>query len=115
MQANIESGVISREVHGRLKSAAIHHQTGASHNAVPICLDDAFVHFYRQPKVVGTDDESLFHCSAKIPLLFKEGWTRPLRRWLVIFVTTPSARSKVATRHFLGRAATPPWKGGECG
>src|SRR5207249_3476649 len=29
-------------------------------------------------------------------------------------LTTPSARTKVASRHFLDRAATPPFQGGEC-
>src|SRR5207253_5096168 len=28
-------------------------------------------------------------------------------------LTTPSARTKVASRHFLGRASTPPFQGGE--
>src|SRR5438046_10159531 len=43
-----------------------------------------------------------------VPLKARTGWfgQLPINRWLER--TTPSARVKVASRNFLGRAATPP-------
>src|SRR5881396_272083 len=43
-----------------------------------------------------------------VPLKARTGWfgQQPINRWLER--TTPSARVKVASRNFLGRAATPP-------
>src|SRR3989441_10829239 len=43
-----------------------------------------------------------------VPLKAQTGWfgQLPINRWLER--TTPSARAKVASRNFLGRAATPP-------
>src|ERR1051326_2271782 len=39
---------------------------------------------------------------------------RPAKLCIRAELTTPSARKKVASRHLIGRAATPPLRGGEC-
>src|SRR2546422_11491142 len=58
--------------------------------------------------LLGKGGVAAHQTNVPVPLKARTGWfgQLPINRWLER--TTPSARVKVASRNFLGRAATPP-------
>src|SRR3989441_8935371 len=58
--------------------------------------------------LLGKGGVAAHQTNVPVPLKARTGWfgQLPINRWLER--TTPSARAKVASRNFLGRAATPP-------